>query len=175
MENYEKILEENKQLKNTIKEYEKKNVNKNNILNDNYHKKLENYENLLKLKTDELNIIKKELENKNKIINNLEENKKDLKLNCELNEKKIKSLENNINEIKKKSGDKDKMIDEYLKLKNENVKLKTELEHTNNIIKINNDNDVKNLNYQLNEDLKKERDDKVDLKLKLEQLEKMKI
>ena len=172
MENYEKILEENKQLKNTIKEYEKKNVNKNNILNDNYHKKLENYENLLKLKTDELNIIKKELENKNKIINNLEENKKDLQLNCELNEKKIKSLENNINEIKKKSGDKDKMIDEYLKLKNENVKLKTELEHTNNIIKINNDNDVKNLNYQLNEDLKKERDDKADLKLKLELLEK---
>ena len=172
MENYEKILEENKQLKNTIKEYEKKNINKNNILNVNYQKKLENYENLLKLKTDELNIIKKELENKNKIINNLEENKKDLKLNCELNEKKIKSLENNINEIKKKSGDKDKMIEEYLKLKNENEKLKTKLEHTNNIIKINNDNDVKNLNYQLNEDLKKERDDKADLKLKLEQLKK---
>ena len=106
------------------------------------------------------NQLKSKIKQQEDIINN--SNINNSKLNNEL-----KKLEDLLNTPEKK------IFEKYLEVKNENSKLLAKLKYYNNIDKINESNNTKNLNYEINKDLIIVREENAELKKKIEQLENL--
>ena len=106
------------------------------------------------------NQLKSKIKQQEDIINN--SNINNSKLNNEL-----KKLEDLLNTPEKK------IFEKYLEVKNENIKLLAKLKYYNNIDKINESNNIKNINYEINKDLIIVREENAELKKKIEQLENL--
>ena len=106
------------------------------------------------------NQLKSKIKQQEDIINN--SNINNSKLNNEL-----KKLEDLLNTPEKK------IFEKYLEVKNENIKLLAKLKYYNNIDKINESNNIKNINYEINKDLIVVREENAELKKKIEQLENL--
>ena len=106
------------------------------------------------------NQLKSKIKQQEDIINN--SNINNSKLNNEL-----KKLEDLLNTPEKK------IFEKYLELKKENNKLLAKLKYYNNIDKINESNNIKNINYEINKDLIIVREENAELKKKIEQLENL--
>ena len=106
------------------------------------------------------NQLKSKIKQQEDIINN--SNINNSKLNNEL-----KKLEDLLNTPEKK------IFEKYLEVKNENIKLLAKLKYYNNIDKINELNNTKNINYEINKDLIIVREENAELKKKIEQLENL--
>ena len=106
------------------------------------------------------NQLKSKIKQQEDIINN--SNINNSKLNNEL-----KKLEDLLNTPEKK------IFEKYLEVKNENSKLLAKLKYYNNIDKINESNNTKNINYEINKDLIIVREENSELKKTIEKLENL--
>ena len=106
------------------------------------------------------NQLESKIKQQEDIINN--SNINNSKLNNEL-----KKLEDLLNTPEKK------IFEKYLEVKNENIKLLAKLKYYNNIDKINESNNTKNLNYEINKDLIIVREENSELKKTIEKLENL--
>ena len=80
---------------------------------------------------------------------------------------KLKKLEDLMNTPE------NKIFEKYLEVKNENNKLLAKLKYYNNLDKINESKNTKDLNYEINKDLIIVREENAELKKKIEQLENL--
>ena len=146
----------NNKLTNQIKEKDEINIRLKNEIKD----------------KDEINIkltnqIKKNEEINNKLTNQIKEKDDIIDDNNKNNTKltnRIKELEDILNTLKEK----DKLFEKYIKIKNENNKL---FEYNSNLEKIIGSTNSKNINYEINKDLRDVREENSELKKKIEILE----
>ena len=129
----------------------------------NEKEELNSYLSLNKEQKNKIKTLKNEITKKDKEIKDLTYKNKKLQSN-------IKNLENQIEYVKK--SQKDGIVEKLLDLKTENEKLNNQLKERENNYKISLlfGNEIKTFNYELNKQLKKERDDNLELKNKLEKL-----
>ena len=108
---------------------------------------------------NEINIkLTKQIKEKDVIIDN--NNKNNIKLT-----NRIKELEDILNTSK------DKLFEKYIQIKSENNKLLAQLKYNSNLEKINEPTNSKNINYEINKDLRDLREENSELKKKIEVLE----
>ena len=129
----------------------------------NEKEELNSYLSLNKEQKNKIKTLKNEITKKDKEI-------KDLTYKNEKLQSNIKNLENQIEYVKK--SQKDGIVEKLLDLKAENEKLNNQLKERENNYKnsLLFGNEIKTFNYELNKQLKKERDDNLELKNKLEKL-----
>jgi len=129
---------------------------------------------------NEINIkLTKQIKEKDEIIDN--NNKNNIKLTKQIKEKDVIIDNNNKNNIKltnriKELEDilntsKDKLFEKYIQIKSENNKLLAQLKYNSNLEKINEPTNSKNINYEINKDLRDLREENSELKKKIEVLE----
>ena len=159
----------NQKMYNQIRNYQ--NINDQNMYNQNMHNQNMNINNM---DNNETKIVLNNFlnnNNQNNSINREKENEK-LKQNIQNLEKDLKSKENKFNDLNDKYSQTIKIINnneimkKFMELEIANKKLKNEIEYLkkDKIIHIlNDDNQIRNLNFDLNNQLRIERDKNIDL------------
>ena len=184
---YNKYLElsnENQTLKSDKRNLEKEKENlksnekkiekieeQNRKLNSELISKKKDIKNLI----DENENLKRNIKSKENSIENLQKEKQTLNSDLSSKNNKIIELENQLNELK--NTENGKMLYKYLEEKTNKEKLVNELykiKKENEIYRTQTNNNLKKLNYELNEELMKERDITLGLKNELEKLKRKK-